>query len=993
MGVLLDCSEPTDRALTVAPAASPPVTANPAPAGHGLSDARWLLLLNTLPVTTLLALLAGEYSVIHTLLDPEAVTEWRVLGSVLLGAGVLNAAYVIWLRWRGQPLTVGYSATTLALHIAALIIYCFHLDTLFPFSIPRWMMAGELPWYVPTFLMPTLAHAVAVAVVQLTPAGPPRSALGSFGWALAVPGGWYLLLQIVLPILHGVNSDFFGHALVVMGIGSALVFLFFLARGVYILTLQRTERGSRVQLVGRLTVAVVLPLVGLLVNNGGFGSSWGAGRGGGIFGDFGGPWFYGLALLNGALLCWPHPQAPRARLLLTLGRAATLPYTLYFFVVFLPFLPLSVVAVAALGIGFLLLTPLVLLIVHVRTLRQDMTDLRAWFSSQAIGLGVGLAGLVLPVGLTASCLSDRLTLHRALDYLYQPDYAATTRLNADALATTLTALRAHKERTDFSITGSRQPYLATYYNWLVLDNLTIADAKLDRLEKVFHGQPSDVRDRWRRRPTERPSTVGPALADARVRSTYDARQTAWVSAVDLTIDNATPGGSAEYVTTFALPAGCYVEQYYLDIAGRRELGILAERKAAEWVYSQITTIERRDPGLLRYLSGNRVELRVYPFAPHERRRTGLRIVHKEPLTLLLDGRAVTLGDAVVAPSVSKPITTPDGAVTYLGSAAKQALPLVRRRPYYHFLLDAAAGRQPAAYVERIHRTLAKLPLPAPARFTFVDAYATPADPTAPWETQLQQHPSGTGGCYLDGAIRQTLAQELLAPADTYPVLVVATENLDDAVLGEDFADLAAAYPETDVFYVLDADGRLTPHSLRTESARPLTAVPSPATILTVRVWPDATHPRAYLSHDDQPAVVLNEAAPTMPGAPQTGWLAGLRLAGYEQARAYQPAAAEPARLASIRASFQSGILTPQTAYLSLENEAQKAALRRKQTQMLNGHANLDAGEEDLEQPMPEPDMALLVVLAGVAGAGWRWRQRRVVRLGAAWRGLARFSAV
>ena len=72
--------------------------------------------------------------------------------------------------------------------------------------------------------------------------------------------------------------------------------------------------------------------------------------------DFTGPWWYGLALLNGLLLCLPQPARPGGRLLLYLGRGTMFSYTLYFFLVFLPFLPLSVVAVMAIGVGFLLLT-------------------------------------------------------------------------------------------------------------------------------------------------------------------------------------------------------------------------------------------------------------------------------------------------------------------------------------------------------------------------------------------------------------------------------------------------------------------------------------------------------------------------------------------------------------------------------------------------------------------------------------------------------------
>ena len=48
---------------------------------------------------------------------------------------------------------------------------------------------------------------------------------------------------------------------------------------------------------------------------------------------------------------------------------------------------------------------------------------------------------------------------------------------------------------------------------------------------------------------------------------------------------------------------------------------------------------------------------------------------------------------------------------------------------------------------------------------------------------------------------------------------------------------------------------------------------------------------------------------------------------------------------AVRAAIQTGLLTPLTALLALENDAQKAALRRLQAQILASNPNLEAGEE------------------------------------------------
>jgi hypothetical protein len=43
----------------------------------------------------------------------------------------------------------------------------------------------------------------------------------------------------------------------------------------------------------------------------------------------------------------------------------------------------------------------------------------------------------------------------------------------------------------------------------------------------------------------------------------------------------------------------------------------------------------------------------------------------------------------------------------------------------------------------------------------------------------------------------------------------------------------------------------------------------------------------------------------------------------------------------VKNSFESNILSEYTSYIALENEAQKAVLKRKQREVLNANSNLD----------------------------------------------------
>jgi hypothetical protein len=966
-------------------------------------NSNWLLLVNTGPLLLLAFLCYGEFSVIHTLLKPESVALWQQYGLALLGLGGANLAYLLWCRAGGWELSTGYGVATLLAYSLWLGLYTYHNEEILPHdgSVPRWMVPTDILVYAWTFVMPTLAHALLVLVVQTTPLDEQPSAAATIGLAVAVPVGGALAISVLTyasllfelgPAVPGLRDAF--TALLVAGafVVGPLAFLFFLTRGIYIMV-QRRENQELSTLV-KVLLTIVLPLLGLVVNTEQFFGGSSAQHETGIFGNFNSPWFYGLALLNGLLLCVPaEGLAPRGRLALLVGRSAMLGYTGYFFLVFLPWLPLSVLAIIAIGAGFLMLAPLMLLVVHLSALGHDLAALRAHYSPLVRRLALVGGALVLPLALTASYYHSRRVLHQALEYAYTPDYAKRYDLDASSLARTLAVVQRHKENNWDFVGGSQQPYLSAYYNWLVLDNLTLPESKIADLQQLFLGkeQATDLRTPRRWQPADnfaenQPAGSQPQLQQLSARSTFDAKQQAWVSWVDLEVTNADPNrAAAEFSTALTLPVGCWVGDYYLDVNGKREPGLLAERKAATWVYTQIVN-ERasRDPGLLSYIGPRQLSLRVYPVVGGEVRRTGIQLLHKEPFRLALGGHSVQLGDSAAA-APAAPVATPGGAVVYLSAAAKRRLPLVQRQPYYHFLLDVSAGQegQKADYAQRVQRLLREQPLAGPARFSLVNTYATPVPAGANWQEALHAFPNA-GGCYLTGAVRRTLTAAQLHPAATYPRLVVVADSLQDAVLPADFADLQAAYPESDEFYVLRPDGRLEAHSLRQHVREPLPAPVAPdsaaAAPPTVRAWPNAAHAQAYLPATDEAALVLPhpEAPLAVPAGAASRWLSGLLLLGFDQWQTLHPEAAERGHVPFIKASFQANILTPLTAYLVLENEAQKAALRRKQAEVLAANLNLDAQEAEPPQPAAVPlnDGEWLLLIAGLA-FGVRQLRRRV----------------
>lgn len=992
-----------------------------------LRTPKWIFLASTAPLLVYLMVCAGEFSVIHTLLPAASVGEWQAFGAVLALLGLGGAGYAGWQLVRRQPVGEWYSVAMLLAFSLWLCLLTTHADALLPRSVPAWMVPTNPILMAWTFLMPTLAHALLALVARFTPDDRPHQVAPNILFAVVVPMGWALVFEILTwlaQLLRGTSPEVYtgpsrtetvGTVIIVASlVVGTLSFFFFLTRALFIVSRRRQRGWADGGLVWKIVVTMVLPLLGLGLNNGlFFGEGFRSGNG--IFGNFSSPWFYGLTIVNGVPLCVPDSEQPGVRLAQLLGRSALFGFTFYFFLVFLPFLPLAIPAIILIGTGFLLLAPLLLFVVHVRQLSDDVAALRTVYRPRLVTATL-LAGLAtLPLYITGSFWHRRQVLHEALAYVYTPDYTQPPHVDADALAATLAQVRQNKDRNVDLFFGAQQPYLSTYFNWLVLDNLMLSEHKINELELVFTGDVADSRSYlWSNLngpPPPPPPAPGapatarhfsgsyldgpsdpapdpsaPQLRHAAVRSTYDARQQVWVSWVDLEVANTNSGfQNREYSTAIRLPEGCWVGDYTLTIGNRQEHGILAEKKAATWVFAQILSENSsRDPGLLAYRGPHEIAVRVYPVSGSEARRTSIQFLHKEPVTLTIDGRTLALGDSADAAPSTAPIAVPGSGVAYVSGAAKQQLPLVQRRPYYHFLLDASAGQPDPvhAFRERLMSQLAQpLPHGAPARFSLVNAATMPVPVGADWAEALNKG-YGTGGFYLSGSIRRVLFDAQEHPSVTYPVLVVVTDEFENAILDADFEDIRSAYPESDVFYVLGNDGKLVPHSLRHAARQPLAAAAAltPGAPVPVRAYPNATRPVAYLPATAEAAVVVS-GRPTVPTAAApvpSRWLAGLLLRGYSQWQSFHPETTDRERVSFIQASFRAGILTPFTSFLALENDAQKAALHRKQEQTLAANASLDTLENDQAPPTATPidSGAALLLAAGLLLAGWHLRRTR-----------------
>lgn len=952
-----------------------------------LLNPKWLFLSNTLPLAILLFLEWSEFKIIKSLLDEKSITLWYTFATTLIMLIVCNAAYAIIQIRRKKRLDLRYCIVSLIAYISYIYLYYYNSDDIIPFSIPDWMISGNIFMYVGSFLMPTLIHSLFAAVIILTPDVKNEKAWQNILLAVLTPMIFYAFGVVISSLWNG-SSSIGGDMFVLLIILLTAIFLFFILRFIYILISKRRLREYR--LIWKIPIVLVMPIIGLTLNalfdN--------------MFGDFSGAWFYIITFANAILLCIPNPENGKLRLLIFFGRWITFIYSLYFFVIFLPFLPFSMFAIILAGLGFLMLTPLMLFPIHLNELVKDFGFLRRIYKKRMIYL-TALAGLlVLPAGTTLSYLYDRMMLNRTLEYIYSPDYSKEYKLSADAVNEMLSTIDYRAKSRDMFFYRST-PFLSSYYKWLVMDNMNLSQSKKDMMRDLFNGSSYD---NSRDRTSGRRDTVDIKITDISHHSEYDTDKKTWSSWVDLTIKNGdTPLWNAEYKTNINLPEGCWISDYYLYVGDVKEPGILAEKKAATWVFDQIRSVNR-DPGLLRYLHGNLVEFKVFPFQKEEIRRTGIEFIHKDPVEITIDGYTLSLGNPMIQQQVSNNSTIKADDVIYLSAADKNKLETVERKPYYHFIVDISANwndpnqtwyeynhkwrpkelsdtkkeSRQAKYVKTINSLFDKHLIDTrkeDARISYTNTYIKEENLSSDLGKNISKQ-DFEGGFFLDRAISKILFDSYINPTNTYPVIVVVSDNIDKGIINQRLGDLKFTYPESDYYYSIRND------TLRSHSFVSGTKVVSDnidsIPLHTVKAWPNPANPTVYLPDDNKPSIILankdKSVAVIHNDIKEKDWVSGLRMQAQWMSQVLHPETADREWLSLIQNSFKSRIMTPLTSYIVVENEAQKAILKKKQEEALSGNRSLDLTDET--QRMSEPDLIIIAFLFGLFILYYKQKKKR-----------------
>ena len=930
---------------------------------------RWILLLTfLLPQTLLLVTNLRGWQIIHAETDDQQ-RSWALIFllfevSLLLSTSVLFGwLHKIRIRW---PLLL----PSLIAHSGYMLLFLYHLDDIIPSTIQPWIIsaAGLGQWNISLMMPAAFISLLMLSRQFLTGKKPVTVGVTITAAIVATPLLWYLAMTIAEPLFMGRYSE---AALVTLSVLLVTVFLGVLSFVFDRLLFQQVEKeGLAWHLLITVILALMAPLAGLMLNREiQFPAN---------FQTFG---VYAMTLLNALILsCPPGGQRLAGWRLFARGLAA--PFTAYFFWLFLPYLPLSFLAIFAAGAGFLMLTPLVLGLFQARVSWHDWLVARQQFGF-AKALTVFLAGmLLLPAAVVMESLRDQQALQISLDYFYAHDNQgpALTDQQMKRAANALVRVRNQK-------VGVHLPLISGVYQSIVLDNLMLPDVRINAMyhwltnqdmpsapENLLGGIRRAWND-WGDWPTTPPSE------DVSLLSTQLSHKTDGEEELHLLLQNHSDSTHSQYVGSITLPEGVFITGMRLKIDDQWVAANIFDRKTALWVFNKITEF-RQDPALLFYKTPHQLELKVYPFPGQGTRELALDVMYLPGShnQISIDGRNIQLpgkNDAA--------IVTADGR--YLTRSRLQQYRILRQ-PYLHFIVDTSAGTEAdtQAIAEQIQSVRQQLGIAAFRISTANIEVIQPSDDNLLTTTDSdeiaglirQLSLSKRGGLWQQLALESTLQHDIdtlkASTAGWRPVPVLLTgKPIDQSV---DLSVIHARIPDMIRWYQFDGT-TLLPHNITDTSAHvPVWVLTSehqwwiaaadsnlliPASVKTVQFWQP-------VDEQLQPVTVNSQTRADSP------WSSSAQLWLRWSHAINNPALLETERLILLQDSRRLGVLIPTTAWITTERASQTEMLKRKEQQSLDNHSALTFDEQ--KTPEPAGWMLLLALLVYLWYRDYRFRLNR-----------------
>lgn len=914
-------------------------------------EPKWIFVTVTIPQTLLILLFFSFYNIISSQLESKNITFWHLFFSINI---ILNFVYtliaILFLIKKKNISEIIYPFM-LVTYVVFLYLFVVSYNNLFPSTIPAWIInLEEIFLYIGTFIVPVVMYSLFALVLILTDLNKKQLIWNNFLISIIIPLSFYFFMTLLFhPLMQKVNDQIvttvLTHSIIVFLILLSVIFYFFLLRGIFLIITKLENNLRKFDFVFKIVFSLILPAAGLMLNEGFFFKPE-FNNFHPIFGDFSNPFFFILTILTGVVISIPQFDNKIIRMILFGLRSLTLSFTLYFFIAFLPFYPFAIVATIILGLGFLIISPLLLGFFHFNTLREDFLYLKTIISGRKLVVMSSLLFLIIPSLVVVNFNNERNNLHNALRYLYQIDYEKNydVKINLKLLKRSLEYIS--RQKGDRGFFASKTPFITPIYNSIVFDNMILSEEKIQYIKRVFFAESQN---------TFADDTVKRDIKITAVnnKTTYNNEEKLYHSFIDLEITNNEEFNNVEYKTDFKLPEGSWINNYYLYIGDKKITGLLAEKKSVLWIYNEIKTI-RRDPGILYYRDSENLTLKVFPFSEKEKRRTGFEIIHIEPFDFVIDENTISLRH-----DIKEVVSIDNKNSIYINSNKSKNFEKVELIPYYHFVIDCGMGSKERIKdkLDSVKRFIEKEKIYdySNSRITFLNYnYKTFTIKEA---SKIDCDKIETsGGFFLDRFAKKVLFDSY-KESRYYPVVIVLTDDINRIILNSDIKNWRWINPNL-AFYHLQNGGKINQYSLFDFDLDKSKEVEKTKSYLGYKI--EFNGKSRYIPDISDSQFLFDFEQKDQ--SESVGLLAKcLEIESLTRYNLLYPSKEEDTFLKILKLSFQSNILTEFTSFAVFENEMQINMLKKKQAEVISGKKFFDTTEETSTE-MSEPGFFILLLL-------------------------------
>lgn len=663
-----------------------------------------------------------------------------------------------------------------------------------------------------------------------------------------------------------------------------------------------------------------------------------------LFGDFSHELFY-LGLIFTCLTLYLSNRMEKHKVVIFILQSISFSYTVYFFIVFIGLLPLSIVGIVFFGLGLLMMMPLFLMVVHCMSLYKNFNLIKIRGGKISLSIIFVLCINILPASIYLQCKDDKENFNKAMEYVYEHK-DLDQNIKPKAIKRTLNNMvyikgLAKNDRGKVTI-----PYFVDYYEKYILEGQTISKSVAKKIEEVFIGDSSIIT--WNEDIYIENDNI--EVKKINVDTVYDKEEKIYKSTINMKIENK-KNSQNEFRTKFKLGDGAFISNYYLVIDGEKEYGLLADKRAANWIYER----EKRrkyDPGILTYIGNNEIMLKIFPFNKREIRTTGIEIIHKEPMNIAIEGNDIELKADI---KLKEKYINDDYA--YISGKEKSNLKKVIRSNKYYFIIDFSNSNK--KYIEEsINNVLNYInenDLDNEVKEVICLNYKEDICNLNEFiGTKLEGY-ENEGGFYLEKSLKRIFSDNYKSGSKERPIIIVSSSKLENPVLDEYIKNYSFTSPEDFSYFHLKDQNQLEKKYILTRESTKVKNINRELVLECV-----INHKFYYLKNDLKGNIILlNSFVDMNKHNPINGWEQGMLLKAKSMSNTINSDNNVQNTFDLVKRSIKYNIMSNKTSFISLENNRQKELMLKKQDIILNSKTPIKLG--DIIE-MSEPSYVIYFVI-------------------------------